>query len=318
MSKNEKAPHIAVACATNRGVRFVKKLHQLLPEAELTIFSFREEPWEPPFLDELKQFSEESGSRLLETRRLHASDMQDLWRENRPDLLFSVAWRYMFPSAVFLRPKLGTFVFHDSVLPRYRGFAPTVWAIINGECETGATLFQLTGERDEVDSGPIVAQRSVQIGPAEDIASVVDRVTCAYLEILEANLKALLEERSPRREQDEALATYTCKRIPADNRIDWKKSAREIYNLVRGSTRPYPGAFTELGGTRITIWKAALVEDGASYVGVVPGRVVSREEGRGVTILTGGGRLFLSEVQRENEEPTTADRVIRKISDTLS
>ena len=317
MNRDEKTPHIAIACATNRGVRFVKKLHQLLPEAELTIFSFREEPWEPPYLDDLKRLSEESGMRLVETRRLHAPDLQDFWRDNRPDLLFSVAWRYMFPSATFQRARFGTFVFHDSVLPRYRGFAPSVWAIINGERETGATLFQLTGERDEVDSGPIVAQRSIPIGPAEDIASVVDRVTSVYLEILEENLTALLEERAPRQQQDETQATYTCKRIPADNRIDWKKPAREIHNLVRGSARPYPGAFTELGGRRITIWKAALVEDGRSYVGAVPGRVVSREEGRGVTVLTGEGRLFVSEVQQEGQETTTADRVIRKISDTL-
>lgn len=318
MSSIERVPHIAIACATNRGVRFVKKMRELLPEAELTIFSFREEPWEPPFLDELERLCNESGSRFVETRSLHAPDLQDFWQDNRPDLLFSVAWRYMFPSRIFKRPKLGTFVFHDSVLPRYRGFAPTVWAIINGESETGATLFKLTGERDKVDSGPIVAQHCVQIGPSEDIASVIDRVTSAYLEILEANLTALLGEGAPHREQDESLATYTCKRIPADNRIDWKKSALEIHNLVRGSTRPYPGAFTELEGTRIKIWKAALVEDERSYVGVVPGRVVSREEGRGVTILTGEGCLFLTEVQQENEEATTADRVIRKISDTLS
>lgn len=309
-------PHIALACASNRGLLFARHLRELAPEAELTLFSFREEPWEPPFLADIEHFAAESGARLIETRHLHANAHADFWNETPPDLLFAVGWRYLLPACVFERPRLGSWIFHDSLLPRFRGFAPTVWAMINGEQQAGATLFRLSTEHHDVDSGPILDQSAVPIGPEDDISKVMQRVTQTYLDLLERNLSTLLNGTARPTEQDESLATYTCKRVPEDARIDWRRTAREIHNLIRASSRPYPGAFAELNGERITIWRAAPVE-GRRYVGAVPGRVIERRHGQGVVVLTGDGALLLAEVQREGESPCSGDVIARRISDTF-
>src|SRR5690606_18388029 len=122
------------------------------------------------------------------------------------------------PSAIYERARLGAFVFHDSLLPAYRGFSPTVWAIINGEDNTGVTLFHMA---DDVDSGDIVAQQRVSIAPDETIADVLENVTQAYLSVLESYLPALMDGSAPRIPQEHEAATYTCKRLPEDNAIDW-------------------------------------------------------------------------------------------------
>ena len=119
---------IAVLCATRRGVRFVERLSQLAPDAELAIFSFREESWEPPFFDDLEQLAGSLGARFIAARSLGHSDHAALWKDLEFDLMFVVSWRYMIPARIYQRTRLGAYLFHDSLLPAYRGFAPTVWA----------------------------------------------------------------------------------------------------------------------------------------------------------------------------------------------
>ena len=133
---------IAVFCATRRGYRFLEKLRALLPDADLLVFSFREEPWEPPFLDNIRQLTVEYGGDFYESKQVGAARWADLWNETPIDLMFAVSWRYIIPAAVYEQARLGAYVFHDSLLPDYRGFSPTVWAIINGQNHTGVTLLE--------------------------------------------------------------------------------------------------------------------------------------------------------------------------------
>ncbi len=132
------------------------------------------------------------------------------------DLMFVVSWHYLIPRSVFQGATLGSFVFHDSLLAEYRGFAPTVWAMINGASQTGVSLLEMA---DDVDSGAIVNQERVPIGADDTIATVLDRVTEIYLVLLERNLPALLKGQAPHTPQDRTQATYTCKRVPEDNLI---------------------------------------------------------------------------------------------------
>lgn len=307
-------PHIAVLCATRRGVRFVERLAELVPEAALTVFSFREEPHEPPFLDELKTLTEACGGQFFEARKVSATRFESYWQNTPPDLMFMISWRYLVPSHIYERSRLGAYIFHDSLLPTYRGFAPTVWAIINGEDHTGVTLFAAA---EGVDTGPILAQQRVPIGPDDTIADVLPRVTEVYLSMLTAQLPALLAGNAPRTAQDALLATYTCRRIPADNRIDWALPADEVYNLIRAVTAPYPGAFTTFEGRKLTIWAAQRLPDYPSYVGCMPGRVVEVQPGTGSIILTGDGALLLTDVQLEGEPRRNASEFLVSLSHTV-
>src|SRR5262245_35287736 len=244
---------IALLCATRRGLRFLERLAELAPEAELVVFSFREEAYEPPFFDAIREAANARGGRFFESRHVGEEKLRSFWETAEVDLAFVVSWRYLIPPEVYRRPRRGTFVFHDSLLPEYRGFAPTVWALVNGEDHTGVTLFEIA---EEMDAGPVVDQKRVPIAPLETIAEVLGRVTGTYLDLLERNLPCLLAGTAPRMPQDHERATYTCRRVPDDNRIDWNQPASAIHNLVRAVSEPYPGAFTDLDGRRLTIWAA--------------------------------------------------------------
>lgn len=122
----------------------------------------------------------------------------------------------MIPTRVYRAAWKGAFVFHDSLLPRYRGLAPTLWAIVSGEEHTGMTPFEIAAE---VDSGSIIDQQLVHIEPEDTIGDAIARVTKSYVELLEKNLPALLDSTATRKAQDYTAATYTCKRTVADGEI---------------------------------------------------------------------------------------------------
>ena len=306
--------HFVILCATRRGYLFVRKLTEIAPQHRLTVFSFPEDPWEPAYLDDIRELTLAKGGDFLVTKNIGGEKWHQFWQDNDVDIMFTVSWRYMIPPQIYQRPRLGTYVFHDSILPEYRGFAPVVWAIINDEAYTGATLFEIDEGFDE---GDVIAQERVPIGATDTIAVVMEAVTQAYLNLLEQNLFNILDQTAPRYKQDHSNATYTAKRLPIDNQIDWSASTRTIYNLIRAVTRPYPGAFTYLCGQKVQIWSACYVPNEQRYVGRIPGRVVEVRSGEGSVVLTGDGSLLLREVQVEGGEVICASEVFNRVSHTL-
>jgi methionyl-tRNA formyltransferase len=306
---------IVLLCATQRGYRFLQKLTALLaPATDLVVFSFPEEPREPPFLNDIRGLTLAKEGQFFEAKQVGAERWNHFWETTEVDLMLAVSWRYMIPPLVYRRARLGTFVFHDSPLPQYRGFSPTVWAMINGENHTGVTLFEIA---EGVDEGPIVDQERVSIGPDDTISLVLERVTKTYLALLERNLEELVKGTARRIHQDHSQATYTCKRLPEDNQIDWTASTRDIYNLIRAVSAPYPGAYTYLSGKQMRVWSAKRVHDNRPYIGRIPGRVVEVRHGEGTVVLTGDGVLMLCQVQIEGSEITCASEVIMSPSQTL-
>ena len=166
-----------------------------------------------------------------------------------------------------------------------------MWAIVNGEDHTGVTLLEM---REGIDEGAIADQRRIQIGEDETIAEVMERVSDAYVDLLHANLDKLCTGGVTVREQDVVRATYACKRLPEDNRIDWRAPSRRVLDLIRGVTRPYPGAWTTLDGEKVVIWSAAADPSSRRYAGRVPGRVIALSP---PAVLTGDGAIVLHELE---------------------
>jgi methionyl-tRNA formyltransferase len=144
----------------------------------------------------------------------------------------------------------------------------------------------------------------------------MERVTAAYLGLLERNLAALLEGTAGRRETDASAATRARRRVPADNAIDWSLPAVRVHDLIRGVTCPYPGAFTTLGGRELRVWSAARLERAPGDVGP-PGRVQEVRPGEGAVVSTGDGALLVREVQLEGEGPRNASEVLTSPSMVL-
>jgi methionyl-tRNA formyltransferase len=238
--------------------------------------------------------AEQTGASLLEVRDLNTPDNVERIASLAPDLILVAGWTRLLGPDILRIPRLGAIGFHASLLPRYRGRAPVNWALINGEKETGNTMFYLD---DGVDTGDIVDQRRIAIDDDDDCATLYEKVARSGIEMLDQHLPALKVGTAPRRRQNEADATVMPRRRPEDGRIDWARDADALFNWVRAQTHPYPGAFTTLDGRRLSIWKAR-PGDGP---GVTPGIVV-RAANAGIGVSTGRGVLVLDSVQWEGDE----------------
>jgi methionyl-tRNA formyltransferase len=138
----------------------------------------------------------------------------------------------------------------------------------------------------------------------------VARVTDAYLQLLEKNLGALLAGTAALRPQDGTLATYARKRTPDDNRIDWTRSSQQIYNLVRGCSHPYPGAFCHADGKRLTIWRCDRASNARATIHGACGRIIRHVPGAGAVVAASDGELLLRDVQLENGRVVPGDAAL--------
>lgn len=175
----------------------------------------------------------------------------------KPDLILAVGWYYMIPSNMIAMAPKGAIGIHGSLLPKYRGNAPFVWAIINGEKETGISLFYF---EKGVDEGDIIAQKSFPIEDTDTIREVLEKARLSSIEILDEYLPKVANGTSTRIVQDHSKATIFPKRTPEDGKIDWTWDAKRIKNFIRAQTKPYPGAFTIINNKKVVIWDADLYE----------------------------------------------------------
>ena len=198
------------------------------------------------------------------------------------DVMVACNWRTWIPPEVFTAPRLGTLNVHDSLLPRYAGFAPLNWAIINGETEVGVTAHVMD---DRLDRGDIILQWAVPVGP-RDTATDMFHATLEMMGpiTLEA-LDHLEHGTGDRIVQDMSQATFFHKRSVGDSRIDWTRPAVDIVNLVRAQSDPYPNAFTFAGDRRLRVLHASATDH---RCGGTAGRVFARTaDGDGVIVVCG-------------------------------
>lgn len=282
-----------VVCAYhNVGYRCVEELLRQGAEISL-IFTHEDSAGEQIWFSSVRQLAERHGIPYL-TSSINEPENVERVRQLAPQFLLSFYYRNMITPEVLEIPVKGALNLHGSYLPKYRGRVPVNWAVINGETETGATLHYMVAKPD---AGDIVDQEKVVIDFTDTAHDLFGKVTEAAVSVLRRAWPRLVDGTAGRIPLDLAAGSYFGGRKPEDGRIDWSKSAVQIYNLIRGVTHPYPGAFTELDGERITIWSAWPVEGTAE-----PGRIVSQDP---LLVGTGSGLLELRSLQRSGmpEQP---------------
>ncbi len=224
-----------------------------------------------------------------------------LMRSLRPDLFLSVWYRRLLSPDLLAIPRFGAVNLHGSLLPRYRGRAPVNWVLVNGEEKTGVTLHYMIAQAD---AGDIIAQAEIEIDPTETALALYEKLVKAGAGLLERWYPAIRAGTAPRRPQDPALATVFGRRRPEDGRVKWGRPARELYNLIRAVTHPYPGAFASFRGRRLFLWGARME---AEARGGEPGTVLEVRPGRGMVVATGSGALRLIRLALEGEAEMAGD-----------
>lgn len=174
----------------------------------------------------------------------------------QPDFIFSFYYRNILPIKLLTMAKYGAYNMHGSLLPKYRGRAPVNWAILHGETETGVTLHEMI---EKPDAGPIIVQTKVPILPNDTAYEVFNKIIVAAEQTLWNILPLMIKGLIPKLFNDISHGNYFCARNEKDGRINWKETAQCIHNLVRAVAPPYPGAFEEISGDKITFIKTRLV-----------------------------------------------------------
>jgi methionyl-tRNA formyltransferase len=172
-----------------------------------------------------------------------------------PDVILVLGWYYMIGKEIRNLAKYGAWGIHASLLPKYAGGAPLVWAIIEGESKTGVTLFRM---ESGVDDGDIIEQVSFEIKEKENISEIYKKATYASKEILKRVFQQDYTLQFKKQNKSE-IKIYP-QRSPEDGLINWEWDTTKIKNFIRAQSKPYPGAWFEIQGKKVIIWNADIID----------------------------------------------------------
>ncbi len=178
------------------------------------------------------------------------------------DLIVSVNYLFIIEKILINYPKLMAINFHGSILPKYRGRTPHVWAIINNETKTGITSHKIDAG---CDTGEIITQKEIAISNTDTGYSILQKFEAAYPNLVIETIDKIQQNQFSLTQQNNLLATYFGKRSPKDGLINWNWQKERIYNWVRAQAKPYPGAFSFINNKKIIIHKIEFVEIGYHY-----------------------------------------------------
>ena len=215
------------------------------------------------------------------------------------DFLFSFYYRHMLSVGWLGVARRGALNMHGSLLPRYRGRAPVHWAILNGESETGASLHYMVARPD---AGALVDQQPVPILPDDNALAVSLHVAAAAQAVLARSLPRLIDGSAAARPLDLAQGSYFGRRTPEDGRIDWRRGASAVHNLVRAVAPPFPGAFTDVNGCRLALWETRLDAAPVRHAGDAP--CLYAEGGDWVADCADGHRLRITQLAIDGNRVT--------------
>lgn len=224
-----------------------------------------------------------------------AEDAEGEIRRVAPDCVVVACWYWRLGAPLLASVPMGGLGLHNSLLPRDRGGAPLVWAMIRGDREVGVTLWRMT---DRMDAGPVLGQTRTTVGPDELVGPVLDRLTGLGVGLVREWLPVYLHGLVPLTEQDEAQATYNPQRRPEDGLIDFTWPAKRVGDWIRAQSYPYPGAWTWWQGERLTVWEARTST--GYYPDAEPGTVCGTAPWWGMDVACAGGQVVtLGTVQRQ-------------------
>lgn len=217
----------------------------------------------------------------------------------KADLIVTCAYGQILPREILKAPRLGCINVHASLLPRLRGGAPIHRAIINGHKKTGITIMYMSSGMDE---GDIISQREVEITDDDTASTLHNKLSIVGKELLLETLPSIINGTNSRTPQDDSQATYAFNIKREDERIDFSKTKREIYNQVRG-LNSWPGAYCLFEGKILKVWKCYQTNE--IYPDLFEGQITKfYSDGFGVKVHN--GEIVFTEVQLEGKTRMSA------------
>ena len=239
----------------------------------------------------LKDLAIKFGVPIFQPPRMRAVEVFEEYRELQPELNIMAFVTDIVPESILNHPKHGTIQYHPSLLPRHRGGSSINWAIIQGDNNTGITIFW---PDKGLDTGPILLQKEVEITPDDTIGSIYfNKLFPLGVTAIMESVAIVKQGTAPHIKQDESQATYEGLCTDKCGIINWEESAQTVYNLIRG-TNPSPGASTTYKNTTLKIFDSELAKN--SGQSDVPGRVMEISK-QGISVALKGGTLLIKRVQ---------------------
>ncbi|MFB3883741.1 MAG: methionyl-tRNA formyltransferase [Thermodesulfobacteriota bacterium] len=203
----------------------------------------------------MKELAERSGAFFFQPAQMKDPQVYDTYWKLKPDLVILAFVTDIIPPDLLEIPSIGTICYHPSLLPRHRGASAINWAIMMGDVQTGLTIFWVD---QGIDTGPILLQKEVEIGPHETTGSLYFNTLfpMGVRAVVEA-VELINKGKAPRIPQDDSKATYE---PPCDDRVarlDFERSVKDAYNFIRGCD-PQPGAYTFFRGKKVRFYEGAM------------------------------------------------------------
>ncbi|MGH8676543.1 MAG: methionyl-tRNA formyltransferase [Burkholderiales bacterium] len=241
------------------------------------VFCAPEKPGARP--DALKLAAQEKGVRVFQFASLKSAEAKEALAGLRADIGVMAFVLQFAPQDFVNIPKHGTIQYHPSLLPKYRGPSSINWPIARGDAQTGLTIFRPT---DGLDEGPVILQKTTQIGPDDTLGTVYfDRLFPMGVQAMLEAADLVVARKQRETAQDESQASYEGWFRKAEAHIQWANHVDQVYNLIRGSN-PAPGAWTTLEGKDLQIFDARKI----------PVRTFSAVRGKTAEIVEVSGRSF--------------------------
>ncbi|MBL4719715.1 MAG: methionyl-tRNA formyltransferase [Alphaproteobacteria bacterium] len=249
-------------------------------------------------VDVIKEAAQAHGIQVIQPKSYKDPEACEECKALKPDLCV-MAYVLLFVPEEFLNiPTHGTIQYHPSLLPLHRGPSSINWPIIMGSKKTGLSIFW---PDNGLDTGPILLQKEVEIGPDDTLGSIYfNKLFPMGVDAMLEGVDLVRDGKAPSIVQDESKKTYESWCKAKDVEVDWSKPVQEVYNLIRGAN-PQPGAWTTSGDVTVQIFDSSIGGD----VSGAPGEVTSISEA-GVTVAVSGGSIVLSRVRPVGDKKITA------------
>lgn len=258
----------------------------------------------------VKEAALRHGIPVLQPEKIKAPEALEEVLSLRPDLIVTAAYGQILPKQLLEAPGFGCINVHASLLPKYRGGAPIHKAIIAGEKESGVTIMYMV---EALDAGDMLSKVTVPIEERDTAGTLFDKLSAEGAKLLVKTLPGLLAGEIVPEPQDHEQATFAPTIKRSEEKVDWTKTAEEVYNQVRG-LNPWPVAFTTYQGKNWKIWWVE--KHSATSQGAEPGTIIAREQD-GLVIACGSGAVKLTELQPEGKKRMSALDFLRGAGGSL-